>query len=248
MMRKIKEWGYQVYHGKFPPGAIRFQYNVSLGQELTEENRREIQGIKERFDLTDVYVGHGTTIQRNGSAHAILGPPGIGKTRLLKNLEKTGALTGLDDGLIVLGKMRDGRMVTITTGTLRTNLRKAFVEQKLRGMADYKSPYLGEPSGRELTTRLKKDAIIARIAQLASLFLWKDRKPFEPQAIELGNGVYVQHPKNPFAFRHVNESGQTRKLNQEEIEEVFGTHLQSIPSQPGWHHEAAGRINATPVT
>lgn len=243
MIGKIREMAYAAYHGKLPRNALRFQYNVSLGQPLTSENREEIQRIKTKFGLADVYVGHGTTIQRNGVAHAILGPPGIGKTRLLKNLEKAGAMAGLDDGLIVLGRTTSGQFVTITTGALATNRKKARVEQFFRG-ANFKSPFLGQPNTSEFKKRRQWDAIAARMAQLATLFFFRDAAPFAPQAVSLAAGVYVQHPKNPFSFHHVDESGQTRKLSPEEVSDAFGEHLQPIQSEPGWHHRAAAIIQS----
>ena len=98
---------------KQPRGAITFQNRIFNGQV----DIAEVQKIKKMFNFGEIYLLHGTAMRKNGNAVILTGPRGAGKTTVMRNLSKKGKVTPIDDGIIILGRNRNGLFV-VETGTL----------------------------------------------------------------------------------------------------------------------------------
>ncbi len=219
--------------GKYPDRAIRFPRLVNLdAAKVTDQTAPEVESVRQRFGLTDLYLAHGTAFQEGNNTYLITGPPGTGKTHFLNGRRETNGATPLEDGIVLLGRNAEGKIVLIETGAYPTALGKSRIDQWLRKVTGFSSAYLGKKSDAERKPLKRKEVWIARAGLvLSALFLPKDRSSFRPRALPLERWIFLHDPNDRMWTRHIPPGNVVKRIQQrEQYEREFGPAVDILDS------------------
>ena len=64
----------------------------------------DVISFKKQFAFDDVWIFHGIAMEREGKAIVVSGPPGIGKSTLLRKCTRINMARPVDDGFILIGR------------------------------------------------------------------------------------------------------------------------------------------------
>ncbi len=205
---------------------------------VTPDLHGEIEGIRKKFGLNDLYVVHGFAVQRDGKAYVMSGPPGIGKSTMLAGLMRQGARP-IDDGFVLLGRKADGSHVVVSTGAFEPKRARTLIEQRLRRRYDYKSPFLDAEEPAEKRRRQRQEAFQTKVAQALTLFMPTFKEPFTPEEIPLERYALVHHVEDPMYVMHIDSDNRARKLPRDAFERHFSGVGAVVASRKGWNERVA---------
>jgi hypothetical protein len=172
---------------------------------MTPELEAQAGRVAGTLGLDPIWIVHGCALLLGGEAAVLAGPPGLGKSRLLFELERRGEGRCLDDGLVLLGVGR-GRLRLVETGTLAFARRGFRISLLLRRLLLIDRSVFSTPAPlRTRRTRLVYRAL-CRVADLAfklNVALPRGRlAPHEPGDVPVSRFVVAAHPEDPFpSFR-----------------------------------------------
>jgi hypothetical protein len=201
-----------------PRGAVTFIDDVFSGKEV---DWGAVGGIMDRFGLSDIYYLHGVSLQRNGTAYAVVGPPGTGKSTLLDRMAGRG-FQPVEDGWIILGKSEgNGGLQVITSGTYSLNSTQSRIHRTLRSCCCIKQA--GSIASEDgLHAHQGLDLLLGRLAGIVGKLTARHvgGKSFTSEAIPLAGLINLSHPSDETPWR-------IRRDGAENIE--YGELLKAVP-------------------
>ena len=196
-----------------PEGALTFHRQIYAGVGF---DRDKVRNAMREFGLEKLIAVHGIALSHNSRTTVIIGPQGIGKSTTLRRAQKDFGAKPIDDGIILLGKRRNGGLVLIETGTYAFVGARARASKAVRNAVGYSSPFRQEGlSPAEFEQGYEKGKLIDAISTL--LFGLSPRvdgrKSAVPKILPLHDVVSVEHPRDPLRLVEVNSSGMLRISN-----------------------------------
>ncbi|HNV01428.1 MAG TPA: hypothetical protein PKK60_03300 [archaeon] len=173
-------------------GAITFQYRM-FGKDAIDWN--QINSLKQKFGFLDLYLLHGVAMNVGNRSVVVSGPRGLGKTTLLKKVTKSGLVSPIEDGIVIVGKNKSGLFV-VETGTInwrniRSSAKRFF---PFRAPANFSASGFKEDKSRFTTRVFLEGAFSESVANK----LTRDRssETFSPRVIPIKSVVLVPHEKD----------------------------------------------------
>ena len=189
----------------FPPGAVTFHLEAWGRRRMTPALEAQARGVADVFGLDPIWIVHGCALLLGGDAAVLAGPPGLGKSRLLFELERRGEGRCLDDGLVLLGVGR-GRLRLVETGTLAFARRGFRISLLLRRLLLIDRSVFSTPAPLHHRRTRLLDRALCRVADLAfklNVALPRGRlAPHEPGDVPVSHFVVAAHSEDQYpSFR-----------------------------------------------
>jgi hypothetical protein len=152
-----------------------------------------------RFD--ELLVVHGSAWDGGGGLTLVCGPPGIGKSTALRELERSGLGHLVEDGLLLVG-LRGDRWHLLLTGTLDVMDRTSRIGSRVRSLIGVRFCF-HQYADAELLRRSYpvRSAVLGRLPYvsftLATAFGPRPVRPFTPTTHEVRTLIVMPHPEDP---------------------------------------------------
>ncbi len=172
---------------------------------MTPALEAEARRVAGTLGLDPIWIVHGCALSLGGEAAVLAGPPGLGKSRLLFELERRGEGRCLDDGLVLLGLGR-GRLRLVETGTLPFARRGFRISLLLRRVLLIDRSVFSTPAPLRTRRARLVYRTLGRVADLAfklNVVLPRGRlATHEPCDISVSRFVVAAHSEDPYpSFR-----------------------------------------------
>ena len=189
----------------FPPGAVTFHLEAWGRRRMTPALEAKARGVADTVGLDPIWIVHGCAFLVGGEAAVLAGPPGLGKSRLLFELERRGEGRCLDDGLVLLG-LGCGRLRLVETGTLSFARRGFRISLLLRRLLLIDRSVFSTPTPlRTRRARLVYRALwrVPDLAFKLNVVLPRGRlAPHQPCDVPVSRFVVAAHSEDPYpSFR-----------------------------------------------
>jgi len=178
----------------FPPGAIRFHLGGWARGRLRGPEASEAAALLRSWNLDALYVLHGNALERPGhEAVVVLGPPGIGKSRVCESLVADGWASSVEDGLVLVGSRGD-RWYVVETGTLRVLSRASWIRRRVYRLSGGRASSDLAAHRRRASWGWHLSRLRGRAAFALAVLLTRDERPFAPRLIPVSRLVVARHP------------------------------------------------------
>jgi len=180
---------------------VTFHLDAWGRRRLTPALAAKARDIMGRLGLESTWVLHGCAFLMRGEAVVVAGPPGLGKSRVLFDLERKREGRAIDDGLVLVG-LRNGRLWVVETGTLSFARRGFRISLALRRLLRIDRSLFSQSD--PLRTRRGRFLywLLCRVAELAFklnvLLPRSHNAPHDPRAIPLARIISIPHADDPF--------------------------------------------------
>lgn len=228
--RALKVFSSRNLMRKFPRESLTLFRKLVLEPNMVRA--QDIIPFTKQFGFDDVWIFHGIAMERKGNAIILSGPPGIGKSTLLRRFARTNIVRPLDDGFIFVGRT-NGCYYVVETG-LYINLRTISVFSKwLRILTRYKSPYLNTNHHYDMDKAIGRGELLHNLAFLIGSIINKNRSEAEVilSPSRLVKLFLVTHQKDCHPPRRI--CGETIvSINAGDTEKIFNNYssCEVIPS------------------
>jgi hypothetical protein len=188
-------------HGAFPAGAVTFHLGAWTKRNVTSEADATSAEVMALYGFEELLVVHGSAWSDEGGCTLVSGPPGIGKSTVLRTLERSGLGRFVEDGLLLVG-LRAGRWHLLVTGTLAVLDRTSRIGARVRSLVGVRF-CLHQNEDSELLRRAHPfRASVLSLLPYASFTLAtalgpRDGRPFKPATHEVRTLVVMPHPEDP---------------------------------------------------
>lgn len=185
----------------FPPGALTFHLDVWTRRTVSPEVRAASEDAMKRFRFDELLVVHGSAWLHKDHLTLVNGPPGIGKTTVLRNLGRSGVGHLVEDGLLLLG-LRADRLHLLLTGTLDVLERSSRIGSRVRSLMGVRYCF-HQTEDAEVFRRANpiRSAVLSRLPfvsfTLATASGPRPGRPFTPTSHEVGTVIVMPHPQDP---------------------------------------------------
>ncbi len=118
----------------FPPGAVTFHLDTWTRRALSPEGAAAAARFRERFGFDELLLLHGSAWVHAGTWSLVTGPPGIGKSTALRDLERHGHGRVEEDAIVLVGVKPSG-WYAASTGSTDVLERAYRISRRLRDVA-----------------------------------------------------------------------------------------------------------------
>lgn len=187
--------------GAFPAGAVTFHLGAWTKRSITPTADASSAEVMARYGLEELIVVHGSAWSDEGGCTLVSGPPGIGKSTLLRTLERSGQGQFVEDGLLLVG-LRAGRWHLLVTGTLAVLDRTSRIGGRVHSLIGVRF-CLHQNEDPELLRRAHpiRAAVLSLLPSasftLATAFGPRDGRPFTPTTHEVRTLIVMPHRQDP---------------------------------------------------
>ena len=152
--------------------------------------------LRDHFRFRRLLVLHGSALTVNGRLCIVVGPAGIGKSTVLRAIERSGEGRLLEDGVVLVGE-RNGRLEVIETGVLGVMQTAGRISTAVRRLTFTNTSVFSLPTASRPVTRLGAHRVLRRLATLSFHLAVMTRislASFAPHAHHLDRIVLGCHP------------------------------------------------------
>jgi len=187
---------------RLPEGVIRFPHAVVRGEGY---DCQEIDEVRRRFNVGDMMLMNATAFEAGGKAVVITGPPGVGKSTLVRQLAEENEVKLMDDGYVLIGFDKDTEQPkVIDTGLYDMGKRKG-VTLAMHRLFRRSSPYVSyrgdETDSDEFERGIRRLSFSTKMARLAgkaisSVIRSPTPETFNPREVELSDVICCTHERD----------------------------------------------------
>lgn len=187
----------------FPPEALTFHLPAWQQRELSGAGAEQARAFFARFAPDELLVLHGSAWRSEAGVTLVCGPPGIGKTSVLTELEACGEGRLVEDGVILVA-VRCGRWELTETGTVGVMRRAARISKRVRRvlLADFSFWLERDTASARRARPFRSVLLCAWLPRLsfaaASLVVGPASPPFEPALATVGRLLLAYHAEDPW--------------------------------------------------
>jgi hypothetical protein len=194
--RKLKVITSRNLMAKFPRESLSLFKKLVLEPNMI--TAQDIMTFKKQAEFDDVWIFHGIAMELKGKAIVLQGPPGIGKSTLLRKMARTGMAKPIDDGSVVVGK-RDNCYYVLKSGLYPTLRTISILSKVLRILFRYHSPYLNADPRHNLMKAIKRGEMLHNLAVLTGSLVAGNRNSegVIAKPVKLERLLLVTHQKDP---------------------------------------------------
>lgn len=102
----LRRWWEERKRRAVPEGSVTFHLALGNEERLLQHLDEAVELIQ-RLGLDALHVLHGTAVACRAGALVVTGPPGVGKSTVLRSLAERGVLEILEDGVVLVGQRGD---------------------------------------------------------------------------------------------------------------------------------------------
>jgi hypothetical protein len=169
-----------------------------------------------RYGFEELFVVHGSAWSDEGGCTVVSGPPGIGKSTVLRTLERSGQGQFVDDGLLLVG-LRAGRWLLLVTGTFAVLDRISRLGARVRSFIGVRFCFhQNDDSGLLKRIHPFRSAVLERLPYasftLATAFGPRDVRPFTPETHEVRTLIVMPHPEDPAHALRLRRGGPAEEV------------------------------------
>jgi hypothetical protein len=173
IIKRLKAFTSRNLIRKFPEASLPIFKKLAL--EPTAVTVEDIMSSIKQFEFDDVWLLHGVAMKRKGGATVLSGPVGIGKSTLLRKVTRSGLAEPLDDGFILVGRVK-GCYYVLASGLYPVIRTISIISKSLRMLFRCQSPYLNTNLHRDLTKARKREKLLHDCAVLIGSIVTKGRR------------------------------------------------------------------------
>ena len=181
---------------------------------------QDITSFTNLFNFDDVWIFHGIVLKHHEKAIVLSGPPGIGKSTLLRKTARMGMAEPMDDGFILVGRA-NGCYYVLESGLYTTCRTISVISRWLRILFRYQSPYLNITHHHTMAKAIKKGEILQNLAVWIGSIVTKNRSS------ERVISSRVRLSKL-FLVTNANDLNPPRRINGETLETVDTDDIERI--------------------
>jgi energy-coupling factor transporter ATP-binding protein EcfA2 len=157
----------------------------------------DIISFKKQFAFDDVWIFHGIAMEREGKAIVVSGPPGIGKSTLLRKFVRINIARPVDDGFILIGRT-NGCYYIVESGLYVTLRTISVLSKWLRILTGYESPFLSSDCPHDMEQAIRRGQFLHNIAFLIGSLVNKNRSSVKvtSRPVRLVKLLMVKHERD----------------------------------------------------
>jgi len=185
----------------FPPGAVTFHIGAWSRGRLSPDAVADADEVRTRFGFDELFVVHGSAFLDGAGVTLVSGPPGIGKSSVLRELESEGRGRLVEDGVLLVGS-RDGTWHLVVTGTLGILNRSSRIGGRVRDLMGVRYCLYQNASTKVLRkAHPLRSALLSRLPDaaftLSVAFAPPPGRPFTPEVHEVRSLLVLPHAEDP---------------------------------------------------
>jgi hypothetical protein len=140
-------------------------------------------------------VVHGLAAEVDGKTTLLMGPHGVGKSTIMRELAAEGRARIIDDGFVVIGRDKDSKdFHVVSSGLVGVNKRFSDISKVLRSCCGYKSAFL---DGKDFEKRNRRGRRIQQVTNfIGYLVLRPKADAVESVRAKLERIVLLRHERD----------------------------------------------------
>ena len=185
----------------------------------------DITSFKKQFGFDDVWIFHGIAMEREGKAIVVSGPPGIGKSTLLRRVTHMNMARPVDDGFILIGRI-EGCYYIVESGLYAALRTISILSKWLRILARHKSPYLSCDYQGDMDKATRRGQLLHNIAFLIGSFVSQNRSSVKVTSnpVRLVKLFLVKHQKDSHLPKRIG-GDKIETIDAADTEKILREHL-----------------------
>ena len=183
----------------------------------------DLTSFKKHFKFDDAWIFHGIAMEREGKAIVVSGPPGIGKSTLLRKFASLNMARPVDDGFVLIGRA-NGCYYIVESGLYATLRTISVLSKWLRILTWHESPFLINDYPHDMEKAIRRDQFLNNIAFLIGSLVSKNRSSVK------GTSRPVRVVKL-FLVKHERDIYSPKRISGDKIESVDATDTEKIFSK-----------------
>jgi hypothetical protein len=195
----------------FPPGALTFHLEAWTRRSLSAEGRDAAIRACRLLDCDELLVLHGSAWLTGGGVTLVCGPAGIGKSTVLRALQRSGQGHLVEDGVLLVG-VRSSRWFLVLTGANDVLDRASRIGRRFRDLmgVDFSLFQGADPEALRRAHPLRA-AVLLRLSSfsfsLAAALGPRPRAPFSPSCVEVSRLLVARHAFDPSPTIRLGQAG-----------------------------------------
>jgi hypothetical protein len=168
----VRDFTFRTLMRKFPRSSFPVFKKINLEPDAVKAS--DVTAFLRHYAFDEAWIFHGIAMEREGKAIVVSGPPGIGKSTLLRKCAGSNMAKPLDDGFILAGKA-DNKYYVVESG-LYLSLRTISVLSKfLRIVCRCRVPYRETAGHPDMDKALARGQSLSNLAVLLGAVVARDR-------------------------------------------------------------------------
>ncbi len=205
----LRRWWEERKRRAVPEGSITFHLGLGNEERLLQRLDEAVELI-ERLGLDALHILHGTAVMCRAGALVVSGPPGVGKSTVLRSLAERDVLEVLEDGLVLVGQRGDRwSMIESGVGPLLERMSRISLMIRtflcLRGTSFAKGK-INPSLARSRIDQLLVDRPAYRLAVLTASF--QETPPVSLREIPLAAAAFAEPDRGFMPHATVTPEGQ----------------------------------------